>query len=144
MCIRDRDGAHVPSFLSTYAVSTVLYVEGPRETPSLYPPRPIGGDTMPARRNRNSTLRCDADQIEREAKRLVDTYSDLILRLCYSALGSDVYKRQHVYRARDGKTHAQAIAKNRTGRRMRYSTYPCTRRRHGRPGRPAASRIRVL
>lgn len=43
---------------------------------------------MPARRNRNSTLRCDADQIEREAKRLVDTYSDLILRLCYSALGS--------------------------------------------------------
>lgn len=78
----------MPSFLSTYAVSTVLYVEGPRETPSLYPPRPIGGDTMPARRNRNSTLRCDADQIEREAKRLVDTYSDLILRLCYSALGS--------------------------------------------------------
>ena len=47
-------------------------------------------------------------------------------------------------RYRDGKTHAQAIAKNRTGRRMRYSTYPCTRRRHGRPGRPAASRIRVL
>ena len=43
---------------------------------------------MPARRNRNSTLRCDADQIEREAKRLVNTYSDLILRLCYSALGS--------------------------------------------------------
>lgn len=43
---------------------------------------------MLARRNRDSTLRCDADQIEREAKRLVDTYSDLILRLCYSALGS--------------------------------------------------------